>query len=119
MVPRSCPCGGCPTVRRRLSATGSAYRVECPDCGRRGKEAEAFGSDLSPALARGHRSARDAAVRAWNEAVRHMAPRTAEEERMRAAHARRMRDRAGCTVGEIARAMECGEEEVRKMLRRR
>ena len=119
MLPRRCPCGGEPVVRRRFSARGTRYRVECPSCGRRGTETVAFGGDLSPAGAREHRKARDAAVGVWNEAVRSAAPRAADEERMRAAHARRMRDKAGCTVEEIARAMECSEDEARAMLRRR
>lgn len=119
MPPRRCPCGGDPVVRRRFSPTGTRYRVQCPSCGRRGTETVAFGGDLSPAGAREHRRARDAAVGIWNEAVRAIAPRAAEEERMRAAHARRMRDKAGCTVEEIARAMECTVAEAKAMLRRK
>lgn len=44
-----------------------------------------------------------------------MAAAVAEARRM-AAHARRMRDRAGCSVPEIARALMVGEGRVRELL---
>lgn len=43
--------------------------------------------------------------------------RADEQRRRDAKHAQRMVTRAGCSVGEVARAMRTDEEDVRRMLR--